>query len=97
MMIMGGRPDDWGIIPSFLDEDDPRSARDQIAAAYVGGWNKFEGFTINPETLAIKYPGDPEHKPRSALVFRDELLLIYESAWVVILQKDRSWEVARLD
>jgi hypothetical protein len=97
LMIVGGSPEDWGIIPSFLNEDDPRSAKEQIHSHYMGGWNAFQGFTFDPEKLTLKYPDDPLLEPLSALLFRNETLLIYQSAWVVILQKDGSWEVARLD
>ena len=84
-----------GYIPSFLSEDDPRSAAEQIAAEYVGGWSKFDGFKMIDESL--KYPGDPALQPLAEGWLRDEHILVYESAWVAIVQKDGSFEVARLD
>ena len=95
--IVGGDPEDWGLIPSFLDDQDPRPAKDQINEKYVGGWNSFKGFTFDPVVGTITYPGDPPYKPRSSILFRDEVLVIYDSAWVLILQPDKTWEVARLD
>jgi hypothetical protein len=97
MLIIGGIPEDWGIIPSFLNEDDTRSAKEQIDSHYVGGWNSFEGFTLDAQNMQLKYTGDPPLKPLSAMSFRDEMLFMYEYAWVLIMQKDGSYDVARLD
>ena len=96
--IVGGDPEDWGIIPSFLNEHDPRPARDQINDRYRGGWWPAPArMKFNPETLALTYPGDPPFQPLSALYFRDERLLIYPGEWVVIVQPDETWQASRLD
>jgi hypothetical protein len=41
--------------------------------------------------------GDPALEPLAAIPFRNELILIYKFAWVAIVQKDGSFDVARLD
>ena len=87
----------WGFIPSFLDTEDPRSAKEQFDAHYVSGWHHFDGFTLNHSTLDLTYPEDPPLAPISLMLFRHELLILYPMAWVVILQKDNSWEVCRMD
>lgn len=96
-MVIAGDIEAWGLIPGFLNEDDPRSAKEQLEANYIAGWNKFEGFTYDPVNMSLKYPGDPRMDPLGAIQFRDELLLIYQSAWVLILQPNGEWEVARCD
>jgi hypothetical protein len=33
----------------------------------------------------------------SAFEFRDELVLLFPHSWVLVMQKDGTWEVARMD
>jgi len=87
----------WGLIPSFLHADDPHSAREQINARYIGGWEHFPGFTLDKRTMTLRYPGDPPMRPISLLLFRAEKLYMYPHAWVLIMQRDGTWEIARLD
>jgi hypothetical protein len=87
-----------GPIPAWLDEDDPRPAREQLDQNYQhgGGWDPFIGFKLLPDG-SIKYPGDPALKPLAALAFRKELILFFPFAWVMILQKDGTFEICRMD
>lgn len=87
----------WGYIPTFLSLDDPRTAREQFNEHYISGWQPFKGFTFNKDTLSLKYPGDPAYKPVSEMQFRDERIILYPHAWVLVLQKDGTWEVCRMD
>ena len=94
----GVTPKHLGFIPSFLDEEDPRSAKEQIDAKYVAGWNKFDGFKFNKETCTLSYPGDPVMYPLAATTLHNELVLFYEHAWVLIWNyQDDTWETARVD
>jgi hypothetical protein len=43
LVQIGGDADDWGLIPGFLDERDPRPAKEQIAEKYLGGWLPLPG------------------------------------------------------
>ena len=96
MVIFGDA--DWGYIPGFLDEDDPRPAREQIDARSPGGWHALPPqLRFDSETLIMTYPGDPPFEPVGLLMFRDERLLLYPGDFVVIVQRDGSWEGARLD
>ena len=53
-----------GFIPTFLDLDDPRPAKEQFAERYeYGGWRNQDGFTAIDGTPTLKYPGDPPLKP----------------------------------
>jgi hypothetical protein len=95
--MIGGTPEDWGIIPSFLDTEDPRTAREQFDAHYQGGWQPFDGFSFDKDTGVLSYLGDPPMRPLSAMIFREETIAIFPSAWVLVLQPDDSWEVCRMD
>ena len=97
LVIVGGTRDDWGIIPSFLDENDPRGAKEQFNERYVAGWSAFEGFTLNKDNMHLKYPGDPPTKPKSYMFFRDEIIVMYQHEWVMVLERDGTWEVCRMD
>jgi len=91
--------DQVGFIPSFLDEDDPRPAAQQLDANYQhgGGWRPQKGFTYNPKTGALHYPGDPPFTPIALLVLRKELILIYQYGYVAVVQPDGSFEACRMD
>lgn len=92
-------PDLAGYIPTFLSASDSRSAKEQLHENYAhgGGWSPFKGFTFNPDDLSIKYPGDPSYPAVAVITLRDERVIIYPHAWVAIVQKDDSYEVARMD
>ena len=85
-----------GFIPSFLNEGDPRSAKEQFKSNYSGGWMQFQGFTLLDDG-GLKYPGDPPMRPLFMTQFRDETITVYECSWVMIMQKNGEWEVARMD
>jgi len=92
-----------GYIPNFLNEDDPRPAREQINSSYIGGWRPQKGFTMNPTTKALQY-GDPNEEdadtPMETLAvscLRNEILAFYRYGYFAIIQEDGSFEVARLD
>ena len=87
-----------GFIPTFLDLDDPRPAKEQFAERYVyGGWRNQEGFT-NPGGLPIlRYPGDPPLEPIAMMALRDEAIFVYRHGYVSIFQKDGAFEACRMD
>jgi hypothetical protein len=91
-------PDMLGYIPSFLSEEDPRKASEQIDTNYQhgGGWTPFTGFTLLPDG-AIKYPGDPALPPLFRTKLRDECITFFDCSWLMITQPDGSWEISRLD
>lgn len=88
-----------GFIPLFLSKDDPRSAKDQFQEAYAhgGGWRPMKGWKLDRTMLEITYPGDPAYKPLAVGFLRDETIVVYHHAWVMILQDDGSFEIARMD
>ena len=98
-MVFGGAPPDaLGLIPSFLDERDKRPMREQFDENYRhgGGWKPIKGFS-HVGKYVIQYPDDPPLEPIGAIKLRDEIALLYPHAFVAIFQKDRSFEVARMD
>lgn len=97
MIVVLGNLAAWGYIPNFLDEDDPRPAAEQFHANYVSGWSSFKRFKFNKDTLTLTYPGDPPTRAISAMGFRNEIIYLFESSWVVIVQPDGTWDVSRMD
>jgi hypothetical protein len=87
-----------GYIPTFLRSEDERSAKEQLDENYAhgGGWRKFDGFdTVTAEGLI--YPGDPLVPALATTRLRDELIVVYQYAWVAIFQPDGTSEVARMN
>ena len=93
--------DHVGMIPDFLDESDPRPAKEQIHDNYVhgGGWRNMKGFTLNwlDETPVLQYPGDPKLRPLAVMRLREERIFVYQYGITAIIQPDGSFEAARLD
>lgn len=91
--------DHLGLIQDFILDEDPRSAKEQLHAAYAhgGGWIPFKGFHLDMGTKDITYPGDEALPPLWYRRLRDEQIFVYPHAWVLILQPDGSYEVARMD
>lgn len=87
-----------GYIPTFLSENNLCKAREQLDANYRhgGGWNPFQGHRML-DNGNIQYPGDPPNRLLAEAKLRDEVIRIYENAWVAIIQADSSFEIARMD
>jgi hypothetical protein len=90
------KPDQLGLIPGFLNENDPRPAKEQIDRRYVSGWQSFPGFTML-ENGNLSYPGDLETRLLFESNLRDETIRFYEGSWLAIIQPDGFFEIARLD
>jgi hypothetical protein len=90
-------PDSLGFIPSFFDEDEFLTAREQIDLNYAhgGGWRPFPGVTMDEGCL--RYPGDPPFPLLAEAKFRDETIRLYLGSWLAIIQPDGSYEVAKID
>lgn len=97
-------PEAAGLLPQFLDRDDPRPAREQIHDAYAhgGGWNQFTGFDphidwADPTKSYLSYPDDPPMKAIAYTFFGEELVILFNYSWCAIVQPDLSTEIACLD
>jgi hypothetical protein len=86
-----------GYLPGFLSEDDPRPAAEQYDNNYVGGWRPQPGWEYAPATMRARYPGDPPLYPFAMTMLRDERVLFYPHAYVLVLQPDDTFEMARMD
>ncbi len=88
-------------LPHFWDEADSRSAKEQADTAYqFGGWQPFKGFDLigsKAGVFRLKYPGDPPMPELSRTKLRDEIIVLFPSSWVAIIQLDGSFEVSRMD
>jgi len=91
-------PEVLGFIPYWLNEDNPKSAAQQINDCYQhgGGWRPFKGFKMLKGHV-LRYPGDPEMKPLAEAFMREELVVFYRHAWVAVVQPNGDFEVARVD
>lgn len=92
-------PEDWGVIITMLNPDDPRPAKVQLDEGYkdCGGWRPQDGFKFDDRTGWMTYPGDPPFKPRSGIRLREELIVLYPYDYVGIIQPDGKFEICRMD
>jgi hypothetical protein len=97
LLVHGASADMLGLVPSFFSEDDPRPAREQIAARYISGWHPLPGFTVSDADGSLLYPGDPPVPVLAATQLRDEHIRFYAYSWLAIIQPDGALEVGRVD
>lgn len=89
-----------GTIPDMLSADDPAGAVEQIDQAYKdagGGWRDTAGFTLDAERGTLSYPGDLPRLLLASATLRDERILFFNGAWIVVVQPDGSFRAARID
>lgn len=92
-------------ISSLLTDYDPRGACDQIAERYIGGWIDSKvgkgGFTAFDDFKKLLYPGDPPLHALAETYLANgdapERIVVYQSAYVAVIQLDGSFRVARID
>lgn len=84
-----------GYIPDFLSPLDERPAREQFAANYIGGWHPMQGFVRVGGTL--RFAGDPPRRLIAKTQLGDELIEVYDGAWVCIVQPNGTFEASRMD
>jgi len=97
----GFMPDEMlGSVPEMLSILNPLGAVDQIDAAYRpvgGGWRDSTGHRLDLEAGTLTYPGDQPRRLVAEASLRDERILFFNGAWVVVIQPDHSYRVARID
>lgn len=98
-----------GMIPEFFSENDPRPAKDQLHERYAhgGGVHPFKGFKLihkldrlggkDPGHYCLQYPEDPPMRERCRAKLRDETLVLFDSDWFAIVQKDGTFLACRVD
>ena len=99
LLHLRATPEMLGYLPGFIDPKDPDGAVAQLDKNYQhgGGWKSFSGFEMRKEDLSIKYPGDPAYPPLAQATLRDETIVMYPHGWVAVIQKDGSFDIARMD
>lgn len=99
----GANPEDLGLLPMFLTDENPAGAVEQIDSNYGhgGGWQDFDGFKLTNheegESARLEYPGDPALWPMASTKLRDETVILFECSWVAVVQPDGKFRVARID
>lgn len=90
--------DRLGLLPQMLHESDPRPARDQLNEGYAhgGGWRPMDGW-LHIDEFAVQYPDDPPYLPIATTSLRNEVIAVYDHAWVAIFQPDGTFEICRMD
>jgi hypothetical protein len=86
-----------GFIPEIIRAYDPKPVRAQIAERYAHGYDPIPHWTLSSESNNIQYPGDEPLVPRAQLQVRDELVLVYDYAFVAIVQQNGDFAVQRMD
>jgi hypothetical protein len=86
-----------GFLPNIIDDADPRPVKEQVNEkyAYGGGWRPMSGFRRSGFKLI--YPGDPPMTPVAMTQIRDEMVILYPHDWLLVVQKDGSFECSRMD
>lgn len=102
IMFIGLTPraaDYLGIIPTFLDEEDPDDAATQIDKHYQhgGGWRPMDGWTFDTKSLKASYVGDPPYEPQAMAHLRNETIIVYKYGFVLIYQQGGAFQMARVD
>lgn len=87
-----------GYIPSFLSADSDDSIQEQLDAAYVTGWRPTKAdVRLDEETWMLHFSNDPPLHPVGACALNGSILVLYEHAWVLVMDTDGDWEVCRMD
>ena len=93
--------DDLGWLPLMVLSSDPRPIREQFNERYAhgGGWSPMDltNWEFNRDTYRLTYAGDPPMNPIAITQIRDETLLLYPYAFVLILQPTFDYEISRVD
>lgn len=92
-----------GALPLCWDPSDARDAITQHDERQMGNgpWSDILSakWKFDPADRSLKYPGDRKMLPlaEAKLPLTDEVILVYQHAWVAIIQSDGSFTVDRRD
>lgn len=97
-------PDALGFLPEQILATDMRPVREQLQERYAhgGGWKPFNGFKTNQidtaDRMVLSYPGDPPQRMLAECHHPNgEHIRLFESHWLMVQQKDGSYEISRVD
>lgn len=89
-----------GYLPEWVTANPEVSIVDEIHNNYAhgGGWHDFEGFTVDPDTGAMSYPGDPVQMPIALFRSDTEVMWLYSGSWVTVYDDySETFRTARID
>jgi hypothetical protein len=87
----GSTLEQFGELPSWLDETDVRDAVNQLGER----WRPIDEEGFNMERSALH--GNGAHEVLGAIHLRHELVMVFEDEPVAVVQSDKSFEVSRID
>jgi hypothetical protein len=89
-----------GRIPTLIDPDSNDPVWQQVQDNYPYGWQPVLGDERSKWTLTgdeyLIYPGLPPAAPAAMAWHRSEKILVYPGAWVVVVQLNEDFTVARI-
>jgi len=92
--------EDLGLIPDFINSEDPTPIIDQLDRNYAhgGGWHPMVNFKLGPNN-SLHYPGDPVLYPIAKLEVagHEEIVYVYDHAIVAVVWPDGEFDVSRMD
>jgi hypothetical protein len=91
-----------GFLPEILLDEDVRPVKEQLNDRYAhgGGYRPFgdKKFKLDRMTMVLRYPGDPPFVPAAFTQIGNETVIFYpQCSLLLILQKDGTWEITRVD
>lgn len=97
-------PQQLGYLPEIIRADDPRPLREQIADRYAhgGGYHELSGFGLTDGDTGsgkakLHYPGDPDLNEVGRLQVNDELFIVFDYAFVALVDASGTFTVMRMD
>jgi hypothetical protein len=101
----GVTPNQIGFIPDwFRNGDDVPPAQEQANAGYMQtGACPYTPTSVEfklvrrGDVYELQYPEDPPYKEMARTTIGDETVVVFEMAWVAIIQPDESFVVAHCD
>lgn len=101
MIVMIGDIGALGYIPTMLSPLDERDMVSQLDAGYQhgGGWKDFEGFeaSMKGAVWVIQYPNDPPYIERARVSMNGETLVMFDHAWVMVIDREGRKRFCRMD
>lgn len=94
---------DAGLLPEIIVAHDPQPAKVQIQQRYAhgGGFMPLSGFKLQSwhHDAELLYPGDAPMREvwRIHLPFTNEDVILFQYAFVAVVQADGSFDVVRMD
>lgn len=96
-------PERAGLLPLIINPHDTRSVKEQIEVNYAhgGGYFAMHGFKLHDHKKVgqafMTYPGDPKFHEVARCRVGDELVILFDCAFVAIVDSKGRFTVTRMD